>query len=89
MQKMCDDAVKYDLSSLQFVPDWFVTQQQIDILSDDNYVYNDNEISKLYDGCKKQKAQKVSIKEELVPIAWCPDRVKDWCLSEDKKRWWK
>ena len=30
-QKMCDDAVRDYLFSLQFVPDWFVTQQQIDI----------------------------------------------------------
>ena len=32
---MCDQAVKYDSSSLQFVPDWFVTQEQIDLWDDD------------------------------------------------------
>ena len=33
------------LFSLQFVPDWLVTQQQIDILYDSDYVHNnDNEI---------------------------------------------
>ena len=33
------------LFSLQFVPDRLVTQQQIDILYDSDYVYNnDNEI---------------------------------------------
>ena len=27
-----------------------------------------------YDGYKKRKAQKTSIKEELLPIAWYPSR---------------
>ena len=35
-QKMCDQAEKYDCSSLQFVPDWFMAQQQIKILRDDD-----------------------------------------------------
>ena len=30
-QEMCDDMVRRDAHSSQFVPDWFVTQQQIDI----------------------------------------------------------
>ena len=30
-QKMCDKVVEDDSSSLQFVPDWFVTLEQIDI----------------------------------------------------------
>ena len=37
----------------------------------------------------KKKAQKTSIKEELIPIAWHPDRVMDWCMSEDEKGMWK
>ena len=28
-------------------------------------------------------------KEELMPIAWNPDRVMDRCRSEDEKRWLK
>ena len=24
-----------------------------------------------------------------MPITWHPDRVMDWCMSEDEKRWWK
>ena len=36
---MCDKAAKDDPSSLQFIPDWFVTQQQIDIWPDDKYWY--------------------------------------------------
>ena len=30
-QEMCEKAVKDDHFSLQYVPDWFVTQQQIDV----------------------------------------------------------
>ena len=26
------------------------------------------------------------IKEELLPIAWHPNRVMDWCMSEDEKK---
>ena len=37
-QEMCNKAVGYYLFSLQFVPDWFVTQQQIDVWYDDAYV---------------------------------------------------
>ena len=60
-QEMCDKAVREYPFSLPFVSDWFVTQQQIDIWYDDDYVYNDNEMIKWYDGYKKRKAQKASI----------------------------
>ena len=83
---MCDDAVKNDPSSLQFVSDWFVTKQQIDAWFDDGYWYDDDEMIEWYDSYKKRKAQKAKVKEELLPIAWHPDRVMDWCMSEDEKR---
>ena len=86
---MCDKAVKDGTSSLQFVPDWFVTQQQMDVWYDDDYWYHDHEIIKWYNGYKKPKAQKAKIKEELMPIAWHPDRVMGWCMSGDEKRLWK
>ena len=38
-------------------PDWFVTQQQIDMWYDDDYAYNDNEMIKRYNGYKKRKKQ--------------------------------
>ena len=47
-QGICNKAVKDYLFSLQFVPDWFVTQQQIDIWYDHDYVYNDNDMIKWY-----------------------------------------
>ena len=83
---MCDDAVKNDPSSLQFVSDWIVTKQQIDAWFDDGYWYDDDEMIEWYDSYKKRKAQKAKVKEELLPIAWHPDRVMDWCMSEDEKR---
>ena len=85
-QKMCDDAVRDDPSSLQFVPDWFFSQQQIDVWCDYDYWYHDDELIEWYEGYKKRKAQKAKIKEELIPIAWHPDRVKNWCMSEDEKK---
>ena len=83
---MCDDVVKNDPSSLQFVSDWIVTKQQIDAWFDDGYWYDDDEMIEWYDSYKKRKAQKAKVKEELLPIAWHPDRVMDWCMSEDEKR---
>ena len=71
---MCDKAVRDYPFSLRFVPDWFVTQQQIDVWYDDDYVYNDNEMINWYDGYKRRKVQKAKIKEELIPIAWHPSR---------------
>ena len=38
---------------------------------------------------KNVKAQKASIKEELLPIAWHPDGVTGWCMSEYETRLWK
>ena len=41
---------------------------------------------KLYDGYKNQKAQKASIKEKLLPIAWYLSRYCDWCVPEYEKK---
>ena len=62
-QEICDKAVRDYLSSLQYVSDWFITQQQMGRWYDDDYVYNDNEMVKWYNGYKKCKAQKIKIKE--------------------------
>ena len=67
-QEMCNKAVRLFFS--QFVPDWFVIQQQIDVWYDDGYIYNDNEMITWYDDYKTLKAQKAKIKEELLPIPW-------------------
>ena len=75
--------------SLQFVPDWLATQQQIDLCYDKDCVYNDNEMIKWYNGYKARKSQQPKIKEELLPIAWNPDRMMHWCMSEDEKSLWR
>ena len=92
-QGMCDQAVKDESFSLQFVPDRFITREWVDMWYDDYYDddgghWDDADEDKFfewYDGYKKRKAQKASIKQELLPIAWHPSRYWDWCMSEDKK----
>ena len=92
---MCDKAIKNDPSLFQLVPDWFVTQQQIDIWHDNDDFCNDNgdywddskdKFFELYNRYKKCKAQKTQIKKELLPIAWHPSRWWDWCQKTKKKR---
>ena len=84
---MCNKAVRDYLFSLRYVPDWFITQQQIGTWYEDDYVYNDSGMIKWYDGYQKHKAQKAKIKE-LLPTAWHPERVIDWCMSGEEKRLW-
>ena len=76
-QGMCEGVVEEDPSSLQFVPNWFVLREGVDIWYDDYYDDdgdhwddNDNEdkFIKWCDGYEKRKAQKAKIKEELLPI---------------------
>ena len=88
-QEICDDVVWGDPCSLQYVPDWFVAQQQLKIWEDYDDCWNGDDIIEWYDGYQKSKDHKAKIKEELIPIAWHPNRVIDWCMSEDEKRWWK
>ena len=85
---MRERAVEDDPYSLQYVPDWFVTQQQIDVWYDDNEYHDDDddEVIEWYDGYQKRKTQKAKIKDELMPIAWHPSRWWDWCMSEEEKK---
>ena len=85
-QEMCNEAVRRGPWNLRHVPDWFVTQQQIKAWHDDYYFCNDNRLIKWYDGYQKRKAQKASIKEELMPIAWHPSRWWGGCIPEDEKK---
>ena len=81
---MRDRAIKDDPSSL-FIPDWFVTQQQLDAWLDDDYWYHDDDITEWYEAYTKRKAQKAKIEEKLLPIAWHPSGWRDWCVPEDEK----
>ena len=84
-QEMCEKAVMDDPSSLHFVPDWFVTQQQLKIWHDDNVYCNDDGLIEWYKGYKYCKAQKALMNKRLMPIAWHLLRWWDWCMSEDEK----
>ena len=66
---MCDDVVWEGPFSLQCVPSWFMTQQQIKSWHDDDDYCNDNRIVEWYGGYQKRKAQKAKIKEQLISIA--------------------
>ena len=55
---MCEKVVKKCLWLLKYVPDWFVTHQQIKIWRDDDEYCNDHELIGWYDGYQKQKVQK-------------------------------
>ena len=80
-EETCNKAVEDDPSSLQYVSDWFVIKQQLDIWYDDDYWYHDDDLIEWQEGYKKRKAQKAKIKEELLPVVWHPDCVMDWCMS--------
>ena len=83
---MYEEAVSHDLSSLQYVPDWLVTQKQIGRWYDDIEYYDDDELNKWHNGYKKRKARRAKIRKELMPIAWHPSRWWDWCIPEDEKK---
>ena len=93
-QEMCDQAIKEDFSPLQFVTDWFVTREGTWMWFDDYYDDDgdhwdndgEDEFFEWFEGYKKRKAQKTSIKEELLLIAWHPSRYWDCCMSEDEKQ---
>ena len=84
-QNMCDKIVEESPWSLEYVPNWFVTQQQIQLWHDNAYYCNDDRVIKWYKGYRKLKAQKASIKEGLMPIALHPSRSWDWCVREDEE----
>ena len=54
-----------DSYSLQFVPDWFVTHQQIKIWQDEDDYCNDDEVIEWYKKYEKRKVQKSKIIEEF------------------------
>ena len=94
---MCKKSVVVDPSSLQSLPNWFVTREGLRLWHDDYYDGNDgdywdddgdddDQLFKWYDGHKKRKAQKAKIKEKLLPIASRPSRWWDWCVLENEKK---
>ena len=39
--------------------------------------------------CHHKRKFYINIHEELLPVAWHPDRVYDWCFDEEEKGFWK
>ena len=76
-QEMCNKVVRMDLWLLNYVPDWFVKQQQKKLWHDDDDFYDDDEITEWYDGFQKQKAQKEKVENKLMRIAWHPSHWSD------------
>ena len=74
---MCDEAVRDHSFSLQYVPNWFVTQQQVKIWHDDSeYYYDDNDddddddrFTKCMMVIKNVRPRKHKLKK-LMRIAW-------------------
>ena len=85
MQKMCNDVEQRDSYSLRFVPDWFVTQEQLEIWHDGDDYCTGDEIIEWYKRHKKLRTQKAKIKEKLLLIAWHPSRWWELCMSEEEK----
>ena len=81
-QKMCNEAVQSDPWVLEHVPDWFMTLQETWYEDFDD----DDVLITLRDAYIKRKIQKAKIKEELMPVAWHPDRWWNWCVTEDEKK---
>ena len=79
---MCNKAVCKHPWLLKYVPDWFVTQQQLKIWHDDD----EDKLFEWYKGYKKREEQKAQIKEELLPIVWYPSRWWDCCAPNDEKK---
>ena len=86
---MWDKAVEEEPGLLQYVPDWFLSQQQIKLWHDDDYWCDDDKLIEWYEGYQKRKVQKAKVKEELLPIAWHPNHVMNWCMSGDEKGVWR
>ena len=84
-REMCEKAVEKYLWLLKYVPDWFLTHQQIKIWHDNDDYCNDDELIKWYNAYKNERLKKYKLKE-LLPLARHPSRYWDWCMSEDVKK---
>ena len=72
-REMCNKAFEKNPRNIYHIPDYFITEEMYKQYSVEIYDY------------KKRKEQKALIREQILPIAWHPDRVIDWCFDEDEK----
>ena len=84
-QEMCNEAVEKSPEFLMFVPDWFVPDcfETLQEMCNEDF---DDALITWRDAYIKRKTQKAKIKEELMPVAWHPDRWWNWCVPEDEKK---
>ena len=88
-QEMCVKAVDANPYYIKYVPDCFITPEMIE---NGGRCYDsccdscDGELHEWFNVYNERKAQKAQIKAELLPIAWHPDRVIDWCFDEEEKK---
>ena len=66
---MCHKAVRKGPFPLQYVPDWFVTRQQVKIWHDDSENHDKDRLIEWYDGYEKRRALIMQVEKELMPIA--------------------
>ena len=80
-QEMYNEVVEKSPWMFEHVPDQFVTQKMCD------EAVKKSPCALWYKGYEQRKAQKAKIKEELMPVAWHPDRWCNWCVpGQEKKR---
>ena len=80
-QEMCDEAVEKSPAMVEHVPDPYKTQKMWYEEFED-----DEELIMWRDAYIKCKIQKAKIEEELMSVAWHPDRWWNWCVPEDEKK---
>ena len=79
-QEMCNEAVEKYPWMLKHVSDQFLTQK----ISDE--AVKKSPCALWYKGYQQRKAQKAKSKEELMLVAWHPDRWWNWCVPEHEKK---
>ena len=57
-REKCGDAVRYYPDFLEYVPYWFVTQQQLKLWHDDQDYCNDDKLIEWYNGHKNKRLKK-------------------------------
>ena len=94
-QEMCIDAVIRDIYMLTYVPDHLKTQEMCKNAFEGGgswmlkYVpdyFMTEDMIKNCDAYRNRKKLRKSISEELLPVAWHPDRYWDWCMPHDEKQ---
>ena len=75
-REMSEFVVKKYAWLFQFVPDCFISAEMLEKFQDDGWL----------EAYKHRKAQKAKIKEEVLPVAYHPDCVIDWCFDQEEKK---